>query len=131
MIRDFDSIKKVAVIGAGTMGNGIAHVFAQNGYQVHLIDVSKTALDRALAVIEKNLMRLLSKEKIDEKTKDNTLKNIVTFDSLSDGIKGVDFVVEAATENPEIKFELFRDLDKLTDNDVVLATNTSDRKSVV
>jgi 3-hydroxybutyryl-CoA dehydrogenase len=125
MIRSFDRIKKVAVVGAGTMGNGIAHVFAQNGYEVHLIDVSKSALDRALAVIEKNLMRLLSKEKIDETTKENTLKNIVTFDSLSEGIKGVDFVVEAATENPGLKFELFREMDELTDDDVVLATNTS------
>ncbi len=125
MIRDFDKIKKVAVVGAGTMGNGIAHVFAQNGYEVHLIDVSKSALDRALAMIEKNLMRLLSKEKIDEETKKHTLENIHPFDSLREGVKGVDFVVEAATENPDIKFQIFRNLDDWTDKDVVLATNTS------
>jgi len=125
MIKKFDEIQKVAVVGAGTMGNGIAHVFAQNGYEVHLIDISKSALERALAVIEKNLMRLLSKEKIDEQTKEMTLHNIHTFESLREGLQGVDFVVEAATENPEIKFDLFRNMDEWTSSDVVLATNTS------
>ncbi len=125
MIRDFDRIKTVAVVGAGTMGNGIAHVFAQYGYKVHLIDISKNALERALSVIEKNLMRLLSKEKIDEQTKNRTLRNIITFEALKEGVQGVDFVVEAATENPELKFKIFRDLDEYTEKDVVLATNTS------
>ncbi|NPA43264.1 MAG: 3-hydroxybutyryl-CoA dehydrogenase [Chlorobi bacterium] len=115
----------VAVVGAGTMGNGIAHVFAQNGYEVHLIDVSKSALERALAIIEKNLMRLLAKQKIDEETKEKTLDHIKTFESLREGLQGVDFVVEAATENPQIKFDLFRNMDEWTDPDVVLATNTS------
>ncbi len=125
MIRDFERIKTVAVVGAGTMGNGIAHVFAQYGYKVHLIDISKNALERALSVIEKNLMRLLSKEKIDEQTKNRTLRNIITFEALKEGVQGVDFVVEAATENPELKFKIFRDLDEYTEKDVVLATNTS------
>ncbi len=124
-MKKFEDIKKVAVVGAGTMGNGIAHVFAQNGYEVHLIDVSKPALERAVETIKKNLNRLLKKEKIDEATKEKTIRNITTFDNLYDGIQGADFVVEAATENPEIKFELFRDMDKWLDEDVVLATNTS------
>ncbi len=124
-MKTLEQIKKVAVVGAGTMGNGIAHVFAQSGFEVHLIDVSKSALERAIETIKKNLTRLLQKEKIDEATKEKTLHNITTFDNLYDGIQGVDFVVEAATENPEIKFGLFRDMDKRTGKDVVLATNTS------
>ncbi len=124
-MKTLEQIKKVAVVGAGTMGNGIAHVFAQSGFEVHLIDVSKSALERAIETIKKNLSRLLQKEKIDEATKEKTLHNITTFDNLYDGIQGVDFVVEAATENPEIKFGLFRDMDKWTGKDVVLATNTS------
>ncbi len=118
-------MNKVAVIGAGTMGNGIAHVFAQSGYQVHLIDVSKTALERALDTITKNLMRLLTKEKIDEATKEQTLKNITTFESLSEGVKGVDLVVEAATENIDLKLKIFKDLSELTPDEVILASNTS------
>jgi len=118
-------MNKIAVIGAGTMGNGIAHVFAQSGYQVHLIDVSKTALERAIDTITKNLMRLLTKEKIDEATKEQTLKNIKTFDSLSQGVEGVDLVVEAATENINLKLKIFRDLSDLTPKNVILASNTS------
>ena len=118
-------MNKIAVIGAGTMGNGIAHVFAQSGYQVHLIDVSKTALERAIDTITKNLMRLLTKEKIDEATKEQTLKNIKTFDSLSQGVEGVDLVVEAATENIDLKLKIFRDLSDLTPQNVILASNTS------
>ncbi len=118
-------MNKIAVIGAGTMGNGIAHVFAQSGYQVHLIDVSKTALERAIDTITKNLMRLLTKEKIDEATKEQTLKNIKTFDSLSQGVEGVDLVVEAATENIDLKLKIFRDLSTLTPQNVILASNTS------
>ena len=120
-----DQIKTVAVVGAGTMGNGIAHVFAQSGYQVHLIDVSKSALERALETIQKNLMRLLKKEKIDEATKERTLQNITTYENLFEGAKDADFVVEAATENPEIKFKIFKDLDQITRPEVILATNTS------
>ncbi len=118
-------MNKIAVIGAGTMGNGIAHVFAQSGFEVHLVDVSKSALDRAINTITKNLMRLLTKEKIDEKTKEQTLKNIQTFDSLAEGVKGVDLVVEAATENIDLKLKIFRDLSDLTHDDVILASNTS------
>ena len=118
-------MKKVAVIGAGTMGNGIAHVFAQSGYEVHLIDVSKNALERALDTITNNLMRLLKKEKIDEKTKENTLHNIATFDNMSEGVKGVDLVVEAATERIDLKLKIFKDLSKLTPDNVILASNTS------
>ncbi len=118
-------MNKIAVIGAGTMGNGIAHVFAQSGYQVHLIDVSKNALERAMDTITKNLMRLLTKEKIDEATKEKTLQNITTFDSLSEGVKGVDLVVEAATENKDLKLKIFRDLSELTPGHVILASNTS------
>ncbi len=120
-----ENIRKVAVVGAGTMGNGIAHVFAQTGHEVHLIDVSKSALERAVETIRKNLMRLLNKEKIDEQTKEQTLHNIHTFDNLYEGAKDVDFVVEAATENPEIKFKIFRDLDQITRPEVILTTNTS------
>ncbi len=118
-------MNKIAVIGAGTMGNGIAHVFAQAGYQVHLIDVSKNALERALDTITKNLMRLLTKEKIDEATKEQTLNNITTFENLAEGINGVDLVVEAATENIDLKLKIFKDLSKLTPEHVILATNTS------
>jgi len=118
-------MKKIAVIGAGTMGNGIAHVFAQSGYQVHLIDVSKSALERALDTITNNLMRLLKKEKINEDTKEQTLKNIQTFDNLREGVQGVDLVVEAATENKDLKLKIFKDLSEFTPNDVILASNTS------
>ena len=118
-------MKKVAVIGAGTMGNGIAHVFAQSGYQVHLIDVSKNALERALDTITNNLMRLLKKEKIDEKTKENTLHNITTFDSMKEGVQGVDLVVEAATERIDLKLKIFKDLSEMTPDNVILASNTS------
>ncbi len=118
-------MKKVAVIGAGTMGNGIAHVFAQSGYKVHLIDVSKNALEHALDTITNNLMRLLSKEKIDEATKDQTLKNIQTFTSLREGVPGAELIVEAATENKDLKLKIFKELSELTDKNVILASNTS------
>ena len=124
-IKKYILMKKVAVIGAGTMGNGIAHVFAQSGYQVHLIDVSKNALERALDTITNNLMRLLKKEKIDEKTKENTLHNITTFDSMKDGVQGVDLVVEAATERIDLKLKIFKDLSEMTPDNVILASNTS------
>ncbi len=118
-------MKKIAVIGAGTMGNGIAHVFAQNGYQVNLIDISQNALERGLATITKNLDRLLSKLKITEETKSNTLSNITTFTSMQDGVANVDLVVEAATENEGLKLQIFKDLDSFTDKNTILATNTS------
>lgn len=118
-------MNKIAVIGAGTMGNGIAHVFAQNGYRVNLIDISQESLDKGIATISKNLDRLLAKEKITETVKENTLGNITTFTQLEIGVKEVDLVVEAATENLEIKLNIFRELDTICDANTILATNTS------
>jgi len=118
-------MKNIAVIGSGTMGNGIAHVFAQSNYKVSLIDISQDALDRALATIAKNLDRLIKKEKITEADKQNTLGNITTFTSMKDGVKGVDLAVEAATENVDLKLSIFKDLDEACDGNTILATNTS------
>lgn len=118
-------MKNIAVIGSGTMGNGIAHVFAQSNYKVSLIDISQDALDRAMATIGKNLDRLIKKEKITEVDKQNTLNNITTFTSMKDGVAGVDLAVEAATENVELKLSIFKDLDKVCDASTILATNTS------
>lgn len=118
-------MKNVAVIGAGTMGNGIAHVFAQFGYNVSLIDISQTSLDKAIATITKNLDRQVAKEVITEADKANTLNNLTTFTSMEEGVKGVDLVVEAATENVDLKLKIFADLDQFTAPNVILATNTS------
>ncbi|MFD2098398.1 3-hydroxyacyl-CoA dehydrogenase family protein [Flagellimonas iocasae] len=118
-------MKKIAVIGAGTMGNGIAHVFAQSGFQVHLIDISQTSLDKGLATITKNLDRMMAKEVIDQTKKEATLGNISTFTSLKDGVSQVDLVVEAATENLDIKLKIFKDLDEVCPPATILATNTS------
>jgi 3-hydroxybutyryl-CoA dehydrogenase len=118
-------MKQVAVIGAGTMGNGIAHVFAQTGYEVSLIDISQDSLDRGLKTIEKNLDRMIKKEKISEADKANTLGNIKTFTSVEEGVKNVQLVVEAATENIDLKLKIFKNLAACTSDDVILATNTS------
>jgi 3-hydroxybutyryl-CoA dehydrogenase len=118
-------MKNVAVIGAGTMGNGIAHVFAQFGYKVNLIDVSQTSLDKAVVTITKNLDRQVAKGALTEADKDVTLSNITTFTAIPDGVKGVDLVVEAATENIDLKLKIFKDLDAATEPHVILATNTS------
>lgn len=118
-------MKNIAVIGAGTMGNGIAHVFAQNGYKVNLIDISKESLDRGIATITRNLDRMLSKEKITGEDKSQTLKNITTHTQLSTGIPNTDLVVEAATERLEIKLSLFKEMDAIAGPDTILATNTS------
>jgi 3-hydroxybutyryl-CoA dehydrogenase len=118
-------MKNVAVIGAGTMGNGIAHVFAQFGYQVNLIDVSEAALERAVATIDKNLDRQVAKGGLTEVQKAQTLQNLTTFANMAEGVKGVELVVEAATENVDLKLKIFKDLDALTQSDVILATNTS------
>ncbi|MET7029402.1 3-hydroxyacyl-CoA dehydrogenase family protein [Sediminicola luteus] len=118
-------MKNIAVIGAGTMGNGIAHVFAQNGYKVNLIDISQASLDKGMAVIEKNLDRMVSKETISDEEKLNTLKNITTHTVLKEGVKNMDLVVEAATENVEIKLNIFRELDGICNPETILATNTS------
>jgi 3-hydroxybutyryl-CoA dehydrogenase len=118
-------MKEIAVIGAGTMGNGIAHVFAQNGYRVALIDRSEEALDKALKTISNNLDRLLKKEKITAAIKESTLANITTFTDLKGGVTAADLVIEAATENSEIKLQLFKQLDEFTKKEAILATNTS------
>ena len=118
-------MKNVAVIGAGTMGNGIAHTFAQNGYKVQLIDVSRASLDRGLATIAKNLDRMVAKEKISEQDKLKTLSNITTFTDLESGVKYASLVVEAATENLDLKLKIFRDLEAFCPNDTIMASNTS------
>jgi len=118
-------MKNIAVIGAGTMGNGIAHVFAQCGYKVNLIDVSSKALEKGLATISKNLDRQVAKEKISTTEKENALNNISTISNLKDGVNGVDLVIEAATENIDLKLKIFQELDTLTSENVILATNTS------
>jgi len=118
-------MKKVAVIGAGTMGNGIAHTFAQCGFEVSLIDISQDSLDRGVGTIEKNLDRMVKKEKISESDKTSTLSNISTFTKIEEGISGVDLVVEAATENMDIKLKIFTQLDEICEDHVVLASNTS------
>ena len=118
-------MKKVAVIGAGTMGNGIAHTFAQSGYEVALIDLSQDSLDKGLSTISKNLDRMVAKEKITEADKQTTLGRISSFTKMEDGIKGVDLVVEAATENVDIKLKIFKNLSEITEDHVILASNTS------
>src|SRR5690554_2023748 len=118
-------IKKVAVIGSGTMGNGIAHVFAQFGYEVSLIDISQEALDKGVATINRNLDRMIAKEKITETDKATTLGHLTTFTSMQEGVKNVDLVIEAATENEAIKYKIFEDLDRMTSPNTILASNTS------
>jgi 3-hydroxybutyryl-CoA dehydrogenase len=118
-------MKNITVIGAGTMGNGIAHTFAQKGFNVNLVDVSEDSLIKALETIEKNLDRLFKKEKITLEEKSNTLNNIATHTSISNGVKGAKLVVEAATENIDLKLKIFRELDEVCDPNTILATNTS------
>lgn len=118
-------MKNIAVIGAGTMGNGIAHVFAQNGYRVHFIDISKASLEKGIATIRKNLDRMVSKEMITEADKTDALANISIFTTLSEGVKNTDLVVEAVTENVELKLKIFKELDEVCDPNTILATNTS------
>ena len=118
-------MKNVAVIGAGTMGNGIAHTFAQNGYKVQLIDVSKASLEKGMATIAKNLDRMVAKEKISEEDKVNTLSNITTFTDLKTGVEYASLVVEAATENLDLKLKIFRDLEAFCPDDTIMASNTS------
>ena len=118
-------MKNISVIGAGTMGNGIAHVFAQSNFNVTLIDISQDALDKALATISKNLDRMVKKEKITEGDKTNTLGNIATSTSLPEGVSNAELVVEAATENEDLKLKIFKQMDENTSDDCILATNTS------
>ncbi|MDA9761098.1 3-hydroxyacyl-CoA dehydrogenase NAD-binding domain-containing protein [Flavobacteriaceae bacterium] len=118
-------MKNIAVIGAGTMGNGIAHTFAQSGYKVQLIDVNKTALTHAAQTISKNLDRMIQKEIITEALKKETLNNITMFTDISEGVEYASLVVEAATENEALKLEIFKTLDIACPDDTILATNTS------
>ena len=118
-------MKNIAVIGAGTMGNGIAHVFAQHGYQVNLIDISAEALDKALKTIEKNLDRMLSKDKTTVEIKEKTLLNLHKITNLKEGVSNADLVVEAATEKMDIKLSIFKELDQFAPENCILSTNTS------
>ena len=118
-------MKNIAVIGAGTMGNGIAHTFAQNGYRVQLVDVNQKALGEALSTISKNLDRMIQKGSITENDKNKTLANITTFTNLVEGVEYASLVVEAATENEALKLEIFKALDEACPEDTILATNTS------
>lgn len=118
-------MKNIAVIGSGTMGNGIAHVFAQNGFKVSLIDINQEALNKALATIEKNLDRQVKKELIDESKKADTLQNIKTFIKMEEGVALADLVVEAATERTDLKLNIFKELDAICDEKTIFASNTS------
>ena len=116
---------QISIIGAGTMGNGIAHVFAQYGYNVCLIDVSSDSIKKGIETISKNLDRMVAKEKITVIDKEKTLKNISTFSSLGEGVRNADIVIEAATENIDLKNKIFNELDQLCKPSAILATNTS------
>lgn len=118
-------MKNVAVIGAGTMGNGIAHTFAQSGFKVQLIDISEASLKRGMDTISKNLDRMVAKEKITEGDKAKTLANITTFTNIEEGVEYASLVVEAATENIDLKLKIFKQLDEACPEDTILASNTS------
>lgn len=118
-------MKNITVIGAGTMGNGIAHVFAQSGYNVSLFDIADAALERGMATITKNLDRLVAKERITEDVKSSTLANLKTFTDLKSAVIDADLVVEAAVERVDLKLKLFKDLDEHTKPECILSTNTS------
>ncbi|AXT20540.1 3-hydroxybutyryl-CoA dehydrogenase [Flavobacteriaceae bacterium AU392] len=118
-------MKNVAVIGAGTMGNGIAHTFAQSGFKVQLIDISEQSLKRGIDTITKNLDRMVAKERITEADKVETLANITTYTDITSGVEYASLVVEAATENLDLKLKIFKQLDEACPEDTILATNTS------
>ncbi|MDA8874810.1 3-hydroxybutyryl-CoA dehydrogenase [Winogradskyella sp.] len=118
-------MKNIAVIGAGTMGNGITHTFAQSGFKVQLIDISEVSLKRGMNTIAKNLDRMVAKEKISEADKAKTLGNIQTYTNITEGVKSASLVVEAATENLDLKLKIFKELDEACTGDTILATNTS------
>jgi len=115
----------ISIIGAGTMGNGIAHVFAQNGFKVTIVDVSLTQLDKAIANIGKNFDRQIAKGTATEEQKKTALANISILSNMSEGVKNAELVIEAATENIELKLNIFEQLDKLAPKEAILATNTS------
>ena len=118
-------MKIIAVIGAGIMGNGIAHTFAQNGFAVKLIDISEKALDKGMATIFANLDRMVAKGTITEEVKFKTINNIITYTDIKDGVVGANLVVEAATENLELKLTIFKQLNEFCSHNTILATNTS------
>ena len=118
-------MKNISVIGSGTMGNGIAHVFAQHGYQVALIDVNPAALEKAIAAITKNFDRQIAKGNVTEELKNSALANITTFTSIAEGVKEAELVVEAATENSDLKLKIFADMDTHAPSGCILASNTS------
>lgn len=118
-------MKNIVVIGAGTMGNGIAHTFAQTGFKVSLVDVSAEALEKGVKTITANLDRIISKGNLTEDQKSTTLNNISTFTKLEDAAKEADLIVEAATENLDLKLKIFKQMDELAPENCILATNTS------
>lgn len=118
-------MKNIAVIGAGTMGNGIAHTFAQNGFRVLLIDINEKALEKGILTIATNLDRMIAKGSITDQDKKNTIENIITYTDIQDGVTNADLVVEAATENIELKKKIFKTLSDTCNSEVILATNTS------
>ena len=118
-------MKNITVIGAGTMGNGIAHTFAQKGFNVNLVDISADALEKAINTIKKNLDRMVQKEKITEQEKTQTLSNLSTFTDIQKGVKNAELVVEAATENVDLKLKIFGQLDTVCNKNTILASNTS------
>ena len=118
-------MKNIAVIGSGTMGNGIAHIFAQHGFSVTLIDISEDALKKAEATIDKNLGRQVEKGLITEEIKKNALANLSTTTFMKEGVRDAELVIEAATENIDLKLKIFRELDESTKPNTILASNTS------
>ena len=118
-------MKKIAVVGSGTMGNGIAHLFAQHNYQVNLIDISKEALEKGLTTISKNLDRQVTKGVLTNEEKNSTLSRIQTFTSIESGVQEVGLVIEAATENSDLKLSIFKELDRFASPSTLLASNTS------
>ncbi|SFA38955.1 3-hydroxybutyryl-CoA dehydrogenase [Pedobacter suwonensis] len=118
-------MKQIAVIGSGTMGNGIAHTFAQFNYKVNLVDISQSALDKAMQTITKNLDRQVAKGTLTNEQKSASLDNITTYTSIKDGVQNCDLIVEAATENIDLKLKIFRDLDEYAPAHAILASNTS------
>jgi 3-hydroxybutyryl-CoA dehydrogenase len=124
-LQKFVSMKNIAVIGAGTMGNGIAHVFAQNGFTVQLIDLNEAQLEKAVATISKNLDRQVAKGTLTEEQKAQTLANLTTSNSIENGVSNAELVVEAATENVDLKLKIFQTLDANAPANCILASNTS------
>ncbi len=118
-------MKNIAVIGAGTMGNGIAHTFAQSGFNVRLIDISEDSIKKGMETISKNLDRMVAKEHITTDQKQEILSQISTYTDMSEGVKSADLVLEAATENSDLKLKIFKQLDEICSKDTILATNTS------